>query len=106
MGLSPTAPTKLYIDNAGALELAKDRRSCQRSRDIDRRDLKVREYVSHGFIDVRKVDTADNVADVFIKTLSESTHRRHVRSARGAGPAHLPQWLNWPSPECPSHALQ
>eukprot|EP00965_Chrysotila_dentata_P239427 6203103-Pleurochrysis_carterae.AAC.1 len=29
MGRSPTAPvTKLYIDNAGALELAKDRRSC------------------------------------------------------------------------------
>eukprot|EP00965_Chrysotila_dentata_P089849 2965805-Pleurochrysis_carterae.AAC.1 len=41
----------MYVDNSGAVELSKERRSCQRSRHVDRRDLKVREYVAHGSID-------------------------------------------------------
>eukprot|EP00965_Chrysotila_dentata_P094820 3136011-Pleurochrysis_carterae.AAC.1 len=60
----------MYVDNSGAVELSKERRSCQRSRHVDRRDLKVREYVAHGDIEVRKIGTDDNVADVFTKSLS------------------------------------
>eukprot|EP00965_Chrysotila_dentata_P262745 6214660-Pleurochrysis_carterae.AAC.2 len=48
MWLEQRHATPMYVDNSGAIELSKDRRSCQRSRHVDRRDLKVREYVPHG----------------------------------------------------------
>eukprot|EP00965_Chrysotila_dentata_P117544 3884120-Pleurochrysis_carterae.AAC.1 len=63
MGRPPNEPTVLYVDNSGAVELAKERRSCRRSRHVDRRDLKVREYVAHGVIVVKKIYTDDNPAD-------------------------------------------
>eukprot|EP00966_Prymnesium_polylepis_P043446 1007802-Prymnesium_polylepis.1 len=50
MGVDVTEPTTLFVDNQGAEALAKDRRSCQRSRHIERRYLKVREWVHHGEI--------------------------------------------------------
>eukprot|EP00965_Chrysotila_dentata_P065064 2156953-Pleurochrysis_carterae.AAC.1 len=65
MGREEVQATPMYVDNSGTVELAKDRRSCQRSRHVDRRDLKVREYVAHGCIEIRKIDTSENVADVF-----------------------------------------
>eukprot|EP00965_Chrysotila_dentata_P132851 4392930-Pleurochrysis_carterae.AAC.1 len=73
----------MYVDNSGAVELSKERRSCQRSWHVDRRDLKVREYVAHGNIKVRKIGTDDNVADVFTKSLPSAAHHKHVKTARG-----------------------
>eukprot|EP00965_Chrysotila_dentata_P068683 2269409-Pleurochrysis_carterae.AAC.1 len=75
----------MYIDKSGAVELSKERRSCQRSRHVDRRDLKVlREYVAHGSIEGRKIGTDDNVADVFKKSLPSNVHHKHEKTARGA----------------------
>eukprot|EP00965_Chrysotila_dentata_P008601 280031-Pleurochrysis_carterae.AAC.1 len=51
MGHAQDGPTPLYVDNSEAVELSKERRSCQRLRHVDRRDLKVREYVAHGSIE-------------------------------------------------------
>ena len=51
MGLDMTAPTVLYVDNQGAVELSRDRKSCHRSRHVDRRFFKVRELVAEGEID-------------------------------------------------------
>ena len=45
MGVDMSQPTMLYVDNQGAVELSKDLKSCQRSRHIERRYLKVRELV-------------------------------------------------------------
>eukprot|EP00965_Chrysotila_dentata_P157057 5188413-Pleurochrysis_carterae.AAC.1 len=50
MGREEARATPMYVDKSGAVELSKERRSCQRSRQVDRRDLKVREYVAHGSI--------------------------------------------------------
>eukprot|EP00965_Chrysotila_dentata_P040293 1337329-Pleurochrysis_carterae.AAC.2 len=50
MGQEQMRPTKMHVDSSGAVELSKERRSCQRSRYVDRRDLKVREYVAQGII--------------------------------------------------------
>eukprot|EP00965_Chrysotila_dentata_P087968 2904220-Pleurochrysis_carterae.AAC.1 len=63
MGREEAQATPMYVDTSEAVELSKERRSCQRSRHVDRRDLKVREYVAHGTIEVRKIGTDDNVAD-------------------------------------------
>eukprot|EP00965_Chrysotila_dentata_P040485 1342982-Pleurochrysis_carterae.AAC.1 len=83
MGREEVRATPMYVDNSGAVELSKERRSCQRSRHVDRRDLKVRDYVAHGDIEVRKIGTEDNVADVFTKSLSSNVHQKHVNAARG-----------------------
>eukprot|EP00965_Chrysotila_dentata_P163088 5386277-Pleurochrysis_carterae.AAC.1 len=72
MGREETQATPMYVDNLGTVELSKERRSCQRSRHVDRRDPKVREYVAHSSIEVRKIETDDNVADVFTKSLPAS----------------------------------
>eukprot|EP00965_Chrysotila_dentata_P140125 4632279-Pleurochrysis_carterae.AAC.1 len=51
MGREEARATPMYVDNSGAIELSKERRSCQRSRHVDRHELKVREYVAHGDIE-------------------------------------------------------
>eukprot|EP00965_Chrysotila_dentata_P130293 4308356-Pleurochrysis_carterae.AAC.1 len=79
----PSAPTVLYVVNSSAVELAKERRSCRRSRHVDCRDLKVREYVAHGVVLVKKINTDDNPADVFTRALPCETHHRHVRMVSG-----------------------
>eukprot|EP00965_Chrysotila_dentata_P121457 4015252-Pleurochrysis_carterae.AAC.1 len=83
MGREETHATPMYVDNSGAVELSKERRSCQGSRHVDRRDLKVREYVAHRSIEIRKIGTDDNVADVFTKSLPTAVQHKHVKAARG-----------------------
>eukprot|EP00965_Chrysotila_dentata_P023026 762890-Pleurochrysis_carterae.AAC.1 len=83
MGREEARATPMYVDNSGAVELSKERRSCQRSRHVDLRDLKVREYVEHGNIKLRKIETDDNVADVFIESLPANVHHKHVNKAPG-----------------------
>eukprot|EP00965_Chrysotila_dentata_P141885 4690140-Pleurochrysis_carterae.AAC.1 len=46
----------------------------------------MREYVAHGDIEVRKIGTDDNVANVFTKSLAASVHHKHVNSAHGILP--------------------
>ena len=76
-------PTVLYVDNQGAVELSRDMKSCQRSRHIERRYLKVRELVASGEVVVEHVDTAANPADVLTKPLNFSSFSRHVSSLTG-----------------------
>eukprot|EP00965_Chrysotila_dentata_P136212 4503743-Pleurochrysis_carterae.AAC.1 len=76
MGREEVRATLMCVDNSGAVELSKERRSCQRSRHVDRRD------VAHGDIEVSKIGTDDNVADVFTKSLSASVHHLQVNAAR------------------------
>ena len=41
-------PPLLFVDNSGAVELSRDRKSCHRSRHVDRRYFKVRELQALG----------------------------------------------------------
>ena len=88
LGLYQDKPIKLYVDNSGAVELARDRKSCHRSRHVDRRYFKVRELVAEGVITVEHVDTKENSADLMTKVLDVDAHRKHTRrvlNARDAG---------------------
>ena len=69
MGVEMDGPTLLRVDNLGAVALAKDRRSCHRSRHIQRRYLKVRELVALGEVKVEYVNTDANAADILTKAL-------------------------------------
>ena len=84
MGNDISKPTILYVDNSGAVQLARDRRSCQRSRHIQRRFLKLREWQAEGHIKVVYVSTADNAADVLTKPLPTREFSKHVATLTGA----------------------
>jgi hypothetical protein len=84
MGNDISKPTILYVDNSGAVQLARDRRSCQRSRHIQRRFLKLREWQAEGHIKLVYVNTADNAADVLTKPLPTREFSKHVATLTGA----------------------
>ena len=77
VGLPQELPTILEVDNSGAIELARDRKSCHRSRHVARRFFKVRELEALGTLKVCHVPTEDNHADILTKTLPYNTFTRH-----------------------------
>ena len=79
LGVPQPAPIQVDVDNSGAVELSRDRKSCHRSRHVDRRFFKVRELSYEGLLEVVKVPTADNMADVLTKALDFAAHWKHVR---------------------------
>ena len=78
MGHDVSTPTVLYVDNEGAVALSNDMRSCNRSRHIERRYLRIREWVADGEIVVKYVATTANVADALTKPLDAATFTRHA----------------------------
>ena len=81
---------KVFVDNSGAVELARDRKSCHRSRHVDRRYFKVREMFFAKILRVLKVDTTENTADVLTKPLEAEAHWRHVRRLLNLSKDYLP----------------
>ena len=77
-------PTVLYVDNQGAVDLSRDMKSCQRSRHIERRYLKVRELVAQGEITVKFVSTVSNPADLLTKPLEHIDFSRHAQALMGS----------------------
>ena len=77
MGLEQVEPTKLYVDNSGAVELSRDRKSCHRSRHVDRRYFKVRELAYEGHLRVEHIDTKLNSADLLTKSLGPELYHTH-----------------------------
>ena len=83
MGLPQEEPTILECDNSGAVELAKDRKSCHRSRHVHRRYFKVRELHARGDIKMVKIATQDNSADVLTKPLPADVFAGHLEWLMG-----------------------
>ena len=77
LGVELAQPPKLYVDNSGAVELSRDRKSCHRSRHVDRRFFKVRELHALGKLFVEHIDTLLNSADLLTKALAWTGHAKH-----------------------------
>ena len=84
MGLEQEEPTTLYVDNSGAVELSRDRKSCHRSRYVDRRFFKVRELEASGVLRVKHIPTERNRADLLTKALPRDAFDRHRASLMNA----------------------
>jgi hypothetical protein len=78
MGL-PQGVSTLYVDNSGAVELSRDRKSCHRSRHVDRRFFKVRELSYEGVLRVEHIDTKLNSSDLLTKPLVWTLFEVHRR---------------------------
>ena len=63
LGVMISDAIPLYCDNNGAIALAKEPRSYQKSKHIERWYQIIRDYLEKKYIELRRVDSADNVAD-------------------------------------------
>lgn len=64
----------LYIDNNSALKLTRNPEFHSRSKHIDVKHHFIREKVDEGVVNTQRVNTKDNLADVFTKALPRPTH--------------------------------
>jgi len=83
MGHDMSQPTVLWVDNMGAVEITKRRESLARSRHIERRYLKMQEWVAEGKIQVKYIKTDENRADMFTKPLDRATFEYHAAGIMG-----------------------
>ncbi|XP_039682830.1 secreted RxLR effector protein 161-like [Medicago truncatula] len=73
LGIVPSIvdPIELLCDNNGAIAQAKEPRSHQKSKHIQRRYHLIREIIERGDVKICKVPTLDNVADPLTKALAQ-----------------------------------
>ena len=69
----------LYYDNNGAIALAKESRSHQKSKYIEWWYHIIRDYLKKKYVKVRRVDFTNNIADLLIKPLSRSKIEIHLK---------------------------
>ena len=82
-GNKQTKGVVLYCDNQGALALAKNPVHHQRSKHIDIRYHFVRNEVQNNTLKLEYVPTADNVADVFTKSMAKPRLGRFIDTLMG-----------------------
>ncbi len=68
----------LFCDNNGAIALAKEPRSHQKSKHIEQRFHLICDYLEKKYVEVERVDSTDNVADPFTKQLSQKKLEVHL----------------------------
>ena len=78
LGIKVSCPVTVRVDNVGAIFLAENATTSQRTRHIDIRYKWVSEFIENGEIEVIFVKTLENDADIFTKNTSSSVNDRHV----------------------------
>ncbi|OAP01825.1 hypothetical protein AXX17_AT3G36900 [Arabidopsis thaliana] len=80
LGVVPSisGPIDLYCDNNGAIAQAKEPRSHQKSKHIQRRYHLIHEIIDRGDVKISRVSTDANVADLFTKPLPQPKHESHT----------------------------
>ena len=69
LGFPQTEPTPLLVDNSATVDLAYNPEFHNRTKHIDRRHFYVRELVEDHVLNVKYVNTTENLADFFTKPL-------------------------------------
>ena len=80
-----TVPEQRQLDSGD--EHTKRRESLARSRHIERRYLKMQEWVAEGKIKVKYINTDENRADMFTKPLDRATFEKHASGIMGWVPS-------------------
>ena len=78
LGLNLHRPVTVMVDNVGAMFLAENATTSQRTRHIDIRYKWVNEFVENGDVKIVFVKTAENDSDIFTKNVSGELNDRHV----------------------------
>ena len=72
----------LYYDNNEAIALAKESRSHHKSKHIEWRFYIICNYLEKKYVEVQRVDFADNVTDPLIKQLSKVKMKVHLEKMK------------------------
>ena len=70
---SPKVHCKVFEDNSGALEIAKNHKYRPRTKHLNVKLHHFRDYVVKGFISIHKIDTKEQLADYLTKALNKDT---------------------------------
>ena len=68
----------LYCDNNGAIALAKEPRSHQKSKHIERQFHLIHDYLKQDYVEVKRVDSTNNMADPLTKPLGQQKIEAHL----------------------------
>ena len=92
LGVVPSCaqPIVVFCDNNGAIAQAKEPRSHQRSKHIQRRYHLIRDIIDRGDVKMERVASAENVADPLTKALPLSVFVSHRERM---GLKHVGSWL-------------
>ena len=90
--LIPTAQSAitLHCENSGAVANAKEPRSHKRGKHIERKYHLLREIVHRGDVKESQIASEENLADSFIKALTQRIFHQHVE---GMGVKCIASWL-------------
>ena len=78
IGATPLFPTIIFIDNTATVDLAKDFKSCKRTKHIDRRVNFLTDYQAAGEVEVVHIGTSMNTADALTKPLAKPDFVKHA----------------------------
>jgi hypothetical protein len=73
----PKYPTKVFVDNTGAMFMANNWSTNARTKHVDVKYHFIREYVENKTVEVIFVRTDANVADLFTKNLPKNKFLQH-----------------------------
>ena len=82
-------PIRLCCDNSGAMANAKEPRNHRKGKHIERKFHLVREIVSRGDVSVEKIASANNIVDLFTKTLPARSFEQHLEGMGLRDMSHL-----------------
>src|SRR3954454_11984294 len=79
LGVVPSVqkPMEIYCDNNGAIAQAKEPRSHQKNKHVQRKYHLIRQFVNDGNIKMCKIHTDLNVADPLTKPMMRAKHEQH-----------------------------
>ena len=79
IGIEPTLPVIMHVDNVGAIFMAENMSATARTRHVDARYHFIREMIVDNMIKVIFVKTDNNHADIFTKNTSQVIYNKLVK---------------------------
>lgn len=80
LDLEVKKPIKLFVDNKGAMFLAKNRQSSMISKHIDVKHHFIRDMVEKQMFKIELIGTNDNTSDIMTKNATVATYERHAKT--------------------------
>jgi hypothetical protein len=71
-------PIIVHVDNVGAIFLANNKTTSERTKHVDIRHHFVREHIEDGIVKIVFVKSCDNDADIFTKNLAGEPYEKHT----------------------------
>ena len=80
--LTPSLHCKVYEDNGGELDKAREYKYCPRNKLLNVKLHHFRDYVDRREINIHKIRTEDQQSDYLTKSMDEKTHVNHMKNVQ------------------------